>query len=126
MKPIQFTIYGQPVSMKNGRRIVKSKRTSKMMFIRSQKALDYERDFLKQLNHDPKFPRFQSISIPVSVNIWAYYSSRRPDLDCELICDCLEKSGILVNDRLIHEKHFFKALDKENPRAEITIRKFQT
>jgi Holliday junction resolvase RusA-like endonuclease len=49
-----------------------------------------------------------------------YYASRRPDLDESLILDLMQ--GIIYeNDRSVKEKHIFWGLDKENPRAEITV-----
>lgn len=114
---IALEILGQPVSMKNGRQIVTNKATGKKMSIKSPEALQYEEDFLKQVPGQLKI----CIDEPVKVSIVAYYASRKPDLDCELICDLLQKSGILKNDRLIHEKHFIKRLDRDNPRCDIRI-----
>jgi Holliday junction resolvase RusA-like endonuclease len=87
------------------------------MSIKSEEALSYAESFLIQI---PRKARI-CIDVPVKVSVIAYYSSRRPDLDCELIFDCLEKGGVLKNDRLIHHKDMMKGLDKENPRAEIRI-----
>lgn len=113
---IKFTVLGQPVSMKNQRVIVRSRRGVSML-IKSPHALQYEGCFLMQI---PSSCR-QCLDFPVSVTVTAYYASRRPDLDCELICDCLQKGGVLKNDRLIIEKHFKKKIDRSNPRCEIEI-----
>lgn len=118
MTPIKFTVYGQPVSMKNGREIVRNKRTGKPISIKSKEARQYVSDFLIQIPYRYKI----KIDVPVKVTIRAYYTSMRPDLDCELIYDCLQKGGVLKNDRLIEDKHSQRRVDKENPRCEITIR----
>lgn len=56
----------------------------------------------------------------VTIKIW--YASRRPDLDASLIFDLMQ-GYIYENDRQIKEQHLFWGLDKENPRAEITVEK---
>ena len=114
---ISFTVFGQPVSMKNSRQLIPGKGNRRPMIIKSQKAREYEKSFLAQIM-DFKGPLIET---HVQVKVIAYYASRRPDLDCELICDCLQRGGILKNDRQIVIKHFTKKLDPENPRAEITI-----
>lgn len=116
---LQLIIYGQPVSMKNNRRLILNRRTGKPMFIKSKNAIQYEKDFLKQILPKHKL----NIDHQIKVIVDAYYKSRRPDLDCELIYDCLQKNGIVKNDRLIIQKVAYKRLDKENPRVEILIMK---
>ena len=44
----------------------------------------------------------------------------KPDLDESVILDCLEGYAY-KNDRQVKEKHIYHGLDKENPRAEITV-----
>ena len=114
---MEFIVLGQPVSMKNRRRNFVHRYTGKSMSIKSPEAMQYEEDFLKQI--PPKFKL--SIKSKVRVKVVAYYASERPDLDCELICDCLQKGRVLKNDRQIVEKYFIKRLDKDSPRAEIEI-----
>lgn len=105
------------------------------MFIKSDKALRYEKDFYPQC---PKLAPM--LKGDLSVTIVIYYASRRPDLDESVILDCMqaeyaflptpnskEKEKILIrraiyaNDRQVKEKHIFWALDPANPRAEITV-----
>ena len=52
------------------------------------------------------------------MKIW--YRTRRPDLDESVILDCLEGFAY-TNDRQVKEKHIYHGLDKEEPRAEITV-----
>ena len=56
----------------------------------------------------------------VTIKIW--YASRRPDLDASLIFDLMQDC-IYLNDRQVREQHLYWALDKDNPRSEITIEK---
>ena len=49
------------------------------------------------------------------------YASQRPDLDDTLLCDTLQKAGIIVNDRQIREKHLWHAIDKERPRVHVAL-----
>jgi len=56
------------------------------------------------------------------VTIKIFYASRRPDLDPSLIYDLMQ-DRIYKNDRALKEQHLYWGLDKENPRAEITVEK---
>ena len=56
----------------------------------------------------------------VTVTATCYYRSRRPDLDAELLMDCLQ-GRVIQNDRQIWCKHLFRGLDKDNPRVEWTV-----
>jgi len=86
------------------------------MFIKSKKALSYV-DMFKQ-----QAPEMIPLEGDVSVSMRIYYASRRPDLDESLILDLLQ--GVTyINDRQVKEKHIYWGLDKENPRAEIEVKK---
>lgn len=108
---IHFTIHGEPASKSNGRRW-----TGKFL-IKSAKALSYTDAFRAQC---PKLDNLMTGDLSVTIKIW--YASRRPDLDASLIFDLMQ-GFIYDNDRAIKEHHLFWALDKENPRADITVRK---
>jgi hypothetical protein len=120
---IKFTVYGEPCSKANSRRLVTIR--SKPAFIKSKKALAYVNDFHVQC------PQLQPpISGDVAVRMTIYYSSRRPDLDESLILDCMQsvkqkktvlRNNIYLNDRQVKEKHIYWGLDKENPRTEIEV-----
>jgi hypothetical protein len=106
------------------------------MSIKSEKGLNYVSDFSKQC---PQVP--SPMEGDLSATITIYYASRRPDLDESLILDCMQsvtvpdpqnkrkriviRNNIYLNDRQVREKHIFWALDKENPRSEITIKKIK-
>lgn len=106
-------ILGEPASKANSRRVVRYGGVSRL--IKSAKALTYSDVFKAQAK--PISPLIES---DVSVTMYIYYASRRPDLDESLILDLLQ--GVLyVNDRQVKEKHIYWGLDKENPRTEIVV-----
>jgi Holliday junction resolvase RusA-like endonuclease len=113
---VSITILGEPCSKANSRRIVRTKGGNAMV-IKSKKALDYVASFAKQC---PELDEL--IEKDVAVEITIFYASRRPDLDESLILDCLQ-GKVYKNDRSVKEKHiFWGGVDKENPRAEISVR----
>lgn len=111
---IEFTIYGEPASKANGRRW-----TGKF-FIKSEKALRYGKSFVEQC---PQLDPLMDGDLRVTIRIW--YASRRPDLDASLIFDLMQ-GKIYENDRAVKEQHLYWALDKENPRADITVEKMHS
>lgn len=116
---ISIVVIGEPCSKANSRRLVKSK-SGRPLFIKSQKALDYVKDFGKQCPHLDDL-----LTEDVSVSMKIFYASRRPDLDESLILDCLQ-GLVYKNDRQVKEKHiYWGGVDKENPRAEIHVRHLQ-
>ena len=58
-----------------------------------------------------------------SIDLDAYFSSNRKDLDgCfKILLDCLQHCKAIKNDRLCVEIHARKLVDKEKPRVEFTI-----
>jgi Holliday junction resolvase RusA-like endonuclease len=108
---ITFTIFGEPASKSNGRRW-----TGKFL-IKSEKALNYSDMFKQQC---PVLDPLMDGDLRVTMKIW--YASRRPDLDASLIFDLMQDC-IYKNDRAIKEQHLYWGLDKNNPRAEITVEK---
>ncbi len=111
------TIYGQPYSKSNRRQMAFNKKTKKPMFIKNEKALAYAEAFKAQVVWG-----YPPIECKLIMNLNIYYMSERPDLDESLVMDCLEKSGVIKNDRLIREKHVYHFIDKDNSRAEIELR----
>lgn len=130
--PVEFVVYGEPASKANQRRLMRNKNTGKPMFIKSEKALNYEADFQRQCPQlDPP------ITDEVKVTMTIYYASNRPDLDESVILDCMQsvtvkhptkkreriivRNNIYRNDRLVVHKDIRKGIDKQNPRAEIKV-----
>jgi Holliday junction resolvase RusA-like endonuclease len=108
---ISFTILGEPASKAN------SRRWTGKYFIKSKKALAYVEAFREQC---PTLDPLMSGDVRVIIKI--YYASRRPDLDESLILDCMQ-GKIYENDRSVKEKHIYWALNKEEPKSEITVEK---
>lgn len=108
---VSFVIEGEPASKAN------SRRWTGKFFIKSEKALNYGAAFKQQC---PTVTPLMDGDLSVSIHI--YYASRRPDLDASLIFDLMQ-GLIYENDRQIKEQHLFWGLDKERPRAEITVSK---
>jgi len=117
---INGVVKGVLPSMKNSRRIVKNMATGKTMIIKAQNALDYETVFMLQVRKIPK-PILDEVTLYLDI----YYPDRRRDVDGELFCDLLQKRGILNNDRQIRRKVFTKYFDKQNPRVEWQIERFE-
>ena len=116
---INMVIFGEPCSKANSRRLVKSK-SGRPLFIKSKKALDYVKSFSQQCQSVNPL-----ITEAVSVIIRIYYASRRPDLDESLILDCMQ-GLVYKNDRQVKEKHvIWGGVDRDNPRAEISVRNLQ-
>lgn len=104
-----FTIHGEPASKAN------SRRWTGRLFIKSKKALDYGDAFAAQC---PVLDPLLEGDLRVDMRI--YYASRRPDLDDSLILDLMQ-GRIYKNDRQVKERHLYWGLDKDDPRAEITV-----
>ena len=113
LQVLTLFIKGEPASKANSRRVVKFGTMSRL--IKSQKALDYSEYFRQQIT-----PITPLMSGDIRMYITIYYASRRPDLDESLILDLLQ-GLVYVNDRQVKERHTYWGLDRENPRAEITI-----
>lgn len=133
---VRFTILGEPASKANQRRLVTfgHGEEARPALIKSKKAINYERDALKQI---PPLARVQ-LQGPVKVTLRIFYASERPDLDESVVLDVLQdrykgkgearelvQRGVYRNDRQVREKHVFWGLDRHNPRTEITVEPLQ-
>ena len=114
MFDVTFTVYGEPASKANSRKMVMIK--GRPALIKSQKARDYVKTFEQQC---------PVLEVPttedVVVEMMIYYASRRPDLDESLILDCMQ-CRVYKNDRQVKQKFIYWGLDKENPRSVIRVR----
>jgi|SRR3989338_9120014 len=115
----QATILGEPASKANSRKLVRVH--GQPLFIKSKKARGYESDFLAQARPCADGPIEGSLAFIGHF----FYRSERPDLDASLVFDCLQKAGVIKNDRQIREIHVYHGIDKENPRAEILLEKLE-
>tara|TARA_R100000995_G_scaffold83492_1_gene59564 strand:+ start:3087 stop:3476 length:390 start_codon:yes stop_codon:yes gene_type:complete len=110
---VDIKIYGEPASKANSRKLVTIR--GRPAFIKSKKARDYVAMFDKQC---PVLTEMLEGDLSVTMTI--FYASRRPDLDESVILDCMQDK-IYKNDRQVKEKHIHWGLDRDNPRAEITV-----
>ena len=129
---VRFTLYGQPASKANSRKIadVGPADNRRRIFIKSKQALAFERDALRQV---PPAAR-QRIEVPVRVTLRMWYASERPDLDESLVLDVLQdrfkghgddrvlvQAGVYRNDRQVREKHVYHGIDSLHPRVEVLV-----
>ena len=113
---IAFTIYGEPASKSNQRRLVYTGGSPR--FIKSKKALSYVQSFVMQAK--PMRLEMFPAQVDVAVTIHIFYASRRPDLDESVVLDAMQNI-VYENDRQVKEKHIFWGLDKVEPRCEIEV-----
>lgn len=107
-------VKGEPASKANSRRLITV--GGKPRFIKSSKALSYAEAFsLQVLKVEPL------LIDELSVYMWIYYATQRPDLDESLILDLLQDK-IYINDRQVRERHVYHYIDKDNPRVEIYVK----
>lgn len=119
MDKLFLTIYGEPASKANSRRLVKSRKTGAVLFIKSAKAMSYAQTALLQI---PTLPLL--VTGKLRVSLWIYYASERPDLDESLILDLLQ-GRVYENDRQVRERHVYHRIDRQQPRALIEIEELE-
>lgn len=108
-------IVGEPASKANSRQIVKI--GGKLRVIKSLKARRYVSDVARQVE---PLPEDKQLRAPIRMTAHVFYASERPDLDPSLILDALQ-GRVYANDRAVREMHLFHHIDRENPRAELTL-----
>ncbi len=113
MDPVKLTVNGALKSKANSRRMIRPG-----LVIKSKGALEFEEEAILQLKQQFKK---EPIEINVFLDLIIYYPSKRSDLSPELFFDCLQKAGILANDRQIYGYTAYKRFDKEKPRVLCTI-----
>jgi Holliday junction resolvase RusA-like endonuclease len=113
MRSVRLILHGEPASKANSRRLVTIRGQARL--IKSQKALDYVAAVKR--TYPPLVPLLEG-DLRMVADV--YYATRRPDLDVSLILDALQDIAY-KNDRQVREMHLYHHLDRENPRAEITL-----
>lgn len=140
---LRFTIYGQPYSKANRRKLVSMPKAgggTRIASVKSDEALAYVADALRQI---PASVR-KRLTGPVRFTAHIFYAAEQADLDESVLLDVLQdqytrvpdpkdrtgkkkvrvliQHGVYCNDRQVKEKHVFHGgIDKRNPRAEIEI-----
>lgn len=113
-----FSVAGNLPRKSNNRQLIFDKKTGKPRIIKNKAALAYSKDFADNIPEALKDSQFTG-DLLIVANI--YYSSWRPDLSDELLCDLLQAVGVVKNDRSFMEKILSKQKDAENPRVEVWI-----
>jgi Holliday junction resolvase RusA-like endonuclease len=120
MKPVTLTVELDPSPRKSTSREIVTRgkgAKAKPFLIKSKKARKFCDDFERIVgHHDP--PLVDGYFMLIT-NI--FYPTKRPDLSSELIQDCLESCGVISNDRQMVATFNFKHIDRENPRAVISV-----
>lgn len=116
-RKFEGTVYGEACSKANSRRFVR--RGSRMVSIKSDKALAFEATSIVQLQAlwKGQEPLIGDLVIHAAI----YYPSQRNDLDGSIFFDTLQKAGVVLNDRQLKEMHLYRETDKVNPRVEFLI-----
>ena len=115
-----LTLLGPIYSKANSRMVGVNRKTWRMYNIKPPKVQEAAKSFVYQAKS--QWGRRRPLEAPIYVKMDIYYQSRGPDLDDSFICDCLEKAGVIGNDRYLFHKHLTKLLDKNNPRVEIELK----
>lgn len=119
---MKLIIIGPPRTKKTHQRIFRNKRTGAPMVMPAKTSKAWEASAILQLMQARAFD-FESDG-PVSVCALVYRDARRGDLVgyLQAIGDALERSGVIVNDRLIASWDGSRLLvDRERPRVEIEV-----
>jgi Holliday junction resolvase RusA-like endonuclease len=127
MEPIKMTIKGQPPSKSNLYKIITfhpkkgSGKKPHSSLAKSGDLKKYEELFLLQI---PPHYRGLMIEKVMRVEIRCYFRTMSNDLDnaAKGILDCLQHGRVIANDNRVIELEMRKYIDKEEPRAEITIK----
>lgn len=112
--PWSGCITGELASKANSRRVATSRRTGKMIFIKSGKANTWVEAAQRQLMTQRIKPL---IDDPVRFDLQIFYASRRPDLDPALFFDAIQ--GFLIkNDRQVEDYRVRRRFGRVHPRVE--------
>jgi Holliday junction resolvase RusA-like endonuclease len=129
MKPfLKFTFQGEPVPAKRPR-------VTKFGTYTPKEYKDYKSDLIEAIKKDFGFyvwdiPEpgtkerthyLKNYRYRLDLNIYTSKDSGDYDNYAKSVGDALEQAGIIGNDKQIDEAHIFKAIDKDNPRIEITL-----
>lgn len=117
-EPFSFWVDGAPYSKANSRRIVnvKTKSGRQLRSIKSENALAFSVDFLRQCPIlSPMFAE------DVHLDLDIYYPDRRRDLDESLVLDLMQRM-IYLNDRQVKSRRVRWGLSADKPGILVTVR----
>lgn len=122
-----FTIIGPPRTKKNHGRMLR--RGARVFHVPSLAAVTWEAEAIRQLDKQKPRRDYPSMAWPVTVSALIYRDADRGDLVgyLQAIGDALERSGVILNDKLIHSWDGSRPLiDRKNPRVELEITPMET
>lgn len=119
LKQCSFTIQGLPKTKSNHN--LTNKEGKKIMPKNSEYA-QYERDIISSIHEQVGTGMFEYKVICV-LEVYYKHKNRHPDLNNmpKSICDGIEKSGIIQNDRDIVYVNLNELYDYDNPRVEVSL-----
>lgn len=125
---MKFTIIGSPRTKKTSQQIAKNRRTGSMFIVSDPVKKKYQQTAVEQLTAQLAEMREYGAWIPfdgpVQVRATFYRDKNLGDLVgyFQMLADCLEKSCVVVNDRLIMSWDGSRMTkDSDNPRTEVEI-----
>lgn len=111
-------IYGTLYGKANSRKIIINKRTGKRIIIKQDGAHRFVRDFMLQVKKPQK-----AYTGSAALSAIVYYPDNRQDLEIELLKDCIQRAGIIKNDRQIVEYcRVRKTISQKNPRVVFALK----
>jgi hypothetical protein len=114
---IQFTMPGDVPSLKNSNGMNRRGQRFDNDEVRA-----YKLDFFYKVAREFRNKNLGNKAGLLGCIIRIYHRDWRRDADVEIIYDCLQTAGVVLNDRWIRNKLVLgDLLDAENPRAEITL-----
>lgn len=120
MKPITYTVLGEPRSGKNSQKIA---RAGQRRFVRKSKAASaWLATAHEQLTTQMRAKRLKLVRGPVRVDVTCYQKVDRCDVDnmVSLVYDAL-KGVCIEDDKTIQGGLNWKYVDRAAPRVDITI-----
>jgi Holliday junction resolvase RusA-like endonuclease len=103
--------------------MVQKGKKPRAILYKSAELKSYEKSFIEEIPENCKVDMIGDLNMAVV----CYFSSRRPDVDnaAKSILDCLQKGGVIRNDRSVMKLTLIKELDKDNPRVDIAIKRIR-
>ena len=87
----------------------------------SKDVKEYVKSAVDQIRRSGVVP-LHPLDTPQALTIHVYHHSKQPDcLNVKVLPDILQEARIVDNDRLFKEAHIYGHIDKNDPRAEMTI-----
>jgi Holliday junction resolvase RusA-like endonuclease len=117
-------VHGALPSKANSRKLVTvgAPGNRRPLFIKSADAREYEEQFRLAVLSSNLGNTIPLGHEKLELHVVVFQESLRRDLDIELLCDVLQKSGVIVNDRRFWRKVMERRIDKANARVEFTVR----